>query len=159
MGNLSDFGINTNPATGATGGGDFKPLPPGEYVLSIESTEDRDMNGKKQISFKLRVAEGEHTGRIVWDNCTVAGGSEAEVGRGKTVCGLYAKFAGKPDASDTSELIGSKVRVKLGINEYQGTVRNNIKAVVGPADGGPPETAARTASGKRIVADDDEIPF
>lgn len=120
----------------------FSALPAGEYgVVVTEATAVESKNGKPMIKVKLRVQDGAHAGRVVFNNFVVSTDNPTALGfffRNMKAFGLDATyFAGNPTMPEIADrLLGIPVIVTLGVRTYQGEEQNEVKTIR-PSTGGP----------------------
>ena len=63
---------------------DFTPLPDGKYLCKLTEIEEAETQyGDEMYKLRFEVMEGEHTGRIIFDNMVF---SEAALKRVKLIC-------------------------------------------------------------------------
>ena len=100
-------------------GGNFAPLPPGEYQTTIKDAELKATNdGTGQyIKLRLDVTGPTHAGRVVFANVNIRNKSSAAEAIGRAQLGSIMKALGMATLSDTDELIGGSLTVKLAIRE------------------------------------------
>lgn len=106
-------------------GGDFEPIPEGDYLVEIEKVEHKhSQSGNEMLQMTFNVVEGEYAGRKVFDNYVLTQAAlwklkSLFVALGKDVSGI-AEF--EPD-----ELIGNKFIATVSVEEYNGNENNRIK--------------------------------
>lgn len=136
--NFNDLPVDT--------GGDFSPLPDGEYHVSVKDAEVKATNdGTGQyIKLRLDVQGPTHAGRVVFSNINIRNKSEAaeQIGRGQLRSIMSA--LGLASLQDTDQLIGGQLIVKLSVRPartddktgktYEAS--NDVKAYK-PAGGAP----------------------
>ncbi len=151
---MAKFGFDVTeitPDTGAGGGGNYDPIPEGEYTLrALEAEEKTTAKGDGEyIKVKFEVVKGEHEGRLLWQNFnTVNPNPKAQqIGRGQLKA--WATACGKPDADDTDKLLErpfkASVVIEKGTNGYADS--NKIKAFLFDAED-KPKAAAKPAAAK-----------
>jgi len=152
---MAKFGFDVTeiaPDTGAGGGGNYDPIPEGEYTLrALEAEEKTTAKGDGEyIKVKFEVVKGEHEGRLLWQNFnTVNPNPKAQqIGRGQLKA--WATACGKPDADDTDKLLErafkASVVIEKGTNGYADS--NKIKAFLFDAAEDKPKPAAKAAAAK-----------
>ena len=131
-------------------GGDYSPLPPGDYQTVIKDAELKPTNdGTGQyIKLRLDVTGPTHAGRVVFSNINIRNKSSAAEQIGRAQLGALMKAIGLATLQDTDQLIGGNVTVKLAIREartdpatgktYEAS--NEVKAYKG-TDGAMPSAA------------------
>ena len=116
---LNDFNAdNVEPA------GSFDPLPAGEYVVVIESSDEKDnKKGTGQyLKMVYNVVEGDYEGRKIFENLNIVNDSAdaQKIGMGKLRDICIAVGNHTPD--DTEELHNipfiAKVAIKKGNDDY-----------------------------------------
>ena len=111
-----DQPININELPEDTGG-DFSPLPEGEYDVTIKDAPialTKDGTGQ-YIKLRLDVTGPTHAGRVIFSNINIRNKSEAaeRIGRGELKSVMMA--CGLMTLEDTDQLIGGHLTVKLVI--------------------------------------------
>jgi hypothetical protein len=132
----------------------FEALPAGDYDVEVaEATGTRSSNGKPMIKTLMKVLSGGYTGRQVWNNFVLS----MENPQAMAIFFRHMKcfkldenfFAslganGSMDAVATA-LVGRRARLTLGIREWNGENRNEVKQIKpftgAPASAGPTPTA------------------
>lgn len=145
-------------------GGDFSPVPEGEYTCQIKSADvQQTKDGSGQyIKIRLDITGPTHSGRVVFTNINIQNKSaEAErIGRGQLRSIMSA--LGLVTLQDTDQMIGGELSVKLSVREARTDEKtgktyeasNEVKAYkaaggaapMSIASGGMPKTAARAAA-------------
>jgi len=127
----------------------FTPIPPGRYLCRVERVEESEtQNGAEMWRLGLKVLEGDHAGRWIFDNLVF---SKAALARVKSFC-----KAAKVDASGTVELESSMIRgkqchVSVDIDEYPNSEGRLTKHNVVPFTGYEPTGT--------VGEDEDALPF
>jgi len=117
-----DQPINVNDLPEDTGG-DFSPIPPGDYTASIKSadlTPTKDGNGQ-YIKLRLDVTGPTHAGRVIFSNVNIRNQSSAAEQIGRAQLGAIMKAAGMATLQDTDQLIGVQLGIKVAIREARTT--------------------------------------
>ena len=119
--------------------GSFEALPQGNYNVQVDSVELKDTSAKtgKYIAVKLRVIEGEHKNRLIFDNWNIKNPSEQcqEIGLGR-MKRVY-QLAGLGDdikAASPSSLKGKNFTVFLTIKMFNNKEQNNVASYDMPHD-------------------------
>jgi len=127
-----DETFNTNDLPEDTGGGDFTPLPAGDYNVTIEDAEIKQTkSGTGQyINLKLHVDGPTHNGRLLFGVLNIKNdSSQAEqIGRGQL--GSILRALKIESLEDTDQLIGGPLVVKVVVKPASGQYKegNEIKA-------------------------------
>lgn len=98
-------------------GGDFQPLPAGDYTVSIMSA---DLTATKAgdgqyIKLKLSVLAPTHQGRIVFSNLNIRNQSAKAEEIGRAQLGDIMRAVGLSQIEDTDQLIGGTMIVSLSV--------------------------------------------
>jgi hypothetical protein len=117
---------------------DFEPLPPGEYDLFVETAEAVTAStGKDMIKVVYRVESGPKKGKKIFNNYVISPESGTALGfffRNMAAHGLTKEWFGNNPTLPlvAQNLVNKRVRAKVGIRDWQGQDRNEIKAVAPP---------------------------
>jgi hypothetical protein len=108
------FDVNTLP-TGNNG--DFTPLPAGWYNATITKAELRDTNDKtgQYISVRYDITGPTHQGRVVFGNLNIKNKSTKAEEIGRQQLGEIMRAGGLARVSDSDQLIGLNLAIKLNI--------------------------------------------
>ena len=139
----------------AEAGGTFDPLPSGTYdVEVVKASHKVAQSGKSMFEVQFKVLTGPHANRVVWNRYVVSPENPKALGfffSNMKALGLGTEFfsASPSDDQVANGLVGKSCRVELGLSEYQGTVRNEVKKTMPPEGGAtvisaPAATAAPT---------------
>ena len=106
------------------GGGDFAPLPPGQYAATVaKATETTTQAGVEGIVLELVITDPAYTGRKVWDRIYPSGKT---LPRFKLVCQrLGVKLAPGADLTP-AVFVGRVTAVTLKIESFNGKDSNKI---------------------------------
>ena len=112
--------------------GDSTPIPAGTYQARIEGSKVGDTkNGRgMRAEFMLRIIQGDHEGRVAFYGINFEHESEAAQAIGQKQLAGLIKACGLSKISETEQLHGRIVKVKLAIEENEGySPRNAVKRV------------------------------
>jgi hypothetical protein len=118
-------------------------LPVGSYnVVVTESSATVASTGKPMIKVKLRVTEGPHKDKPIWNQFVISAESPIALRiffQHMAAFGLNTDFfAANPSTeSVASNLLNRAATVELGIRQWQGADRNEVKSVNPLTAGGP----------------------
>jgi len=116
----------------ASQSGSFEPLPAGDYQVAIESAEIKDTNDKtgQYIKLKMKVNGPTHAGRVVFSNLNIRNKSPKAEEIGRQQLGDIMRAIGLATLTDTDQLIGGSLVVKLAIKPADGQYEagNEVKA-------------------------------
>lgn len=141
---MAKFGFDVSEIeadTGATGGGNYDPIPEGEYILkALEAEEKSTARGDgSYFKVKFEVVKGEHAGRLLWQNFNVNNPSAKAQQIGRAQLKAWMTACGRPDADDTDKLLerpfSAAVVIEKGTNGYADS--NKIKAFLFSAEEKP----------------------
>lgn len=121
--NLNDLPEQTN---------DFSPIPAGDYTVAIKDAElkpTKDGSGQ-YIKLKLQVQAPAHVGRVIFSNLNIRNKSQAAETIGRQQLGAIMRALGLASVSDTDQLIGATIGIKVAIKEAQNgyEAQNEVKA-------------------------------
>lgn len=118
-------------------------LPAGDYNVIVATAEaTQSSNGKPMIKTKLRVADGPHKDKPVWNQFVVSAENAIALRiffQHMAALGLDSSFFAKNPSMDVvaQNLVNRACVVELGVRTWQGADRNEVKAVKPPQAGGP----------------------
>jgi hypothetical protein len=151
MANLGEtFDVSTLPQ-GNTGS--YDPLPPGWYTATMAAAEIKaTKTGTGQyIAIRYDITGPTHQGRVVFGNLNIRNQSPKAEEIGRQQLGDICRAIGLAKVSDTDQLIGNSLMIKLDVekSEQYGD-KNQVKGFKPIAGGAPPvmakPAAAATAS-------------
>lgn len=126
----------------------FDPLPTGWYSVSIKGAElknTKDGTGN-YIAVRYDVSGPTHAGRVVWGNINIRNKSEKASEIGRQHLGELMRAIGLAKVSDTDQLIGGNLQIKLSIREDEKYGSSNEVKAFKALDGEkPPIAMAATA--------------
>jgi len=138
-------------AQASGGGGNYEPLPNGQYdVKIVKSSHKIAQSGKSMFEVEMQVVSGPHANRRVWNRFVVTPENPKALGyffSNMRILGLTTEFfAAQPSDDQVAAALENKVcRVELGQSEYNGSVRNEVKKILA-AEGAANATASPVAS-------------
>lgn len=124
--------------------GDFQPVPPGWYQVSIEKAELKTTKAGtgKYVKLMMTVLGPTCSNRKVFSNINIVNPNPTAQQIGRREMGALQMAIGKPRATDTAELIGGVLEVKLAIETNSaGGGDNVVKAYRACGSGGVHATA------------------
>lgn len=121
----------------------FDPLPPGWYQANITKTEiKKTKNGTGQyIAVRYDITGPSHQGRVVFANLNIRNASPEAERIGRQQLGELLRAIGLAELSDTDQLIGAPVQIKLKVREQEGYDPSNDIAGFKSVDGAKPVEA------------------
>lgn len=126
---------------------DFSPLPVGEYLVEIVKAEIKNTkagNGQ-YINLRLDVSEGQYANRVLFAIVNIKNQLEAAERIGRAQLGDIMRAIGLSSLSDTDQLIGAPLIVKVGQREYNGEMQNDVKAYKSASDNSLPKAVSKPA--------------
>lgn len=121
MGDLTNvLGGSFNPADVPPS--EYEPIPQGDYpavVTEVELKETR--NGGTGIMFKFSVLGTTHDGRVISSFINVVNSSEKAQTIGRQQLAEICNACGLANASDTSDFINKRLKIRVGVEKGQGT--------------------------------------
>lgn len=149
MANLGEtFDVNEMPQ----GKGDFEPIPAGWYTAIITSAEIKDTRAGtgKYIAIRFDVTGPEYAGRVVFGNVTLRNPNSTAEEIGRQQLGDIMRALGLVRLSDTDEMIGHELSIKLKRTESEqygpGNEVKAFKAMEGRQSAAPTAPAVRANS-------------
>lgn len=109
------FDVNEMPE----GNGNFEPLPPGWYNANITQAELKATNDGTGQYIKMRydITGPTHQGRVVFGNLNIKNASAKAEEIGRKQLGDVMRAIGLAKVTDTDQLIGGSLQIKLEIRE------------------------------------------
>lgn len=111
--------------------GNYEPLPAGWYSASITAAEIKPTKAGtgEYISVRYDIVGPSHQGRVVFGTFNIRNASPKAEEIGQQQLGELMTAINLPQLSDTDQLIGSNVQIKLAVerNEQYGD-KNQVKA-------------------------------
>jgi hypothetical protein len=115
-------------------GGNYEPLPDGDYDLKvIEASATTSQSGKTMFKITTEVQVGPHAKRRVWDNLVISPESSNALGiffSKMAALGLPREFFtnnNPTNAQIESMLVGRTFRAQIGSRTWNGSKRNELK--------------------------------
>lgn len=151
------FDVNELPQ----GNGNYEPLPPGWYHANITGAELKSTkagNGQ-YIAVRYDITGPTHQGRVVFGNLNIKNPNPKAEEIGRQQLGEIMRAIGLAKVTDTDQLIGGSLQIKLEIRQQEGyEPSNDVKGYKATSVGMAPQAAstepakvgqaAPTASGK-----------
>jgi hypothetical protein len=109
------FDVNELPQ----GTSNFEPLPEGWYTATITQAELKDTKAGNGQYIKLRydITGPSHQGRVVFGNLNIKNPSAKAEEIGRQHLGMIMRAIGLAKVTDTDQLIGSQICIKLEIKD------------------------------------------
>lgn len=120
--------------------GGFECMPKGNYEAIVDDCEfGTSSKGAPMITWKFKVTEEPYNKRMLF-YYTVLNQDFGLAALKKTLIALgldidWANF-NPQEFADEGEAIGLPLKVKVGIQKYEGEKRNNVKEVLASSEGG-----------------------
>lgn len=113
-------------------GGDFSPIPEGLYSASITQADlaPTKQGGGQYIKLRLDITGPTHQGRVIFSNINIRNANPKAEEIGLQQLGDIARAIGLASISDTDQLIGADLQIKVAIrpanDEYP--AQNEVKS-------------------------------
>lgn len=143
-----EFNVNELPQ----GNGNFEPLPAGWYTATISQSELKDTKAGNGQYIKLRydITGPSHQGRVVFGNLNIKNANPKAEEIGRADLGEIMRAIGLAKVTDTDQLIGGQIGIKLSIKEdAQYGASNEVKGFKSVSGSAAPAAAsipAKTAA-------------
>jgi hypothetical protein len=143
-----EFNVNELPQ----GNGNFEPLPAGWYTATISQSELKDTKAGNGQYIKLRydITGPSHQGRVVFGNLNIKNANPKAEEIGRQQLGDIMRAIGLAKVTDTDQLIGGQIAIKLEIKEdAQYGASNEVKGFKSVSGSAAPAAAsipAKTAA-------------
>ena len=117
----------------SSGGGNYEPLPDGDYEFSVvEAPATISQSGKVMFKVKAQVEGGAHNKRLVWDNLVVSPDNATALGiffRKMSCMGLTQEFFDRTPSNEqiAAALVGRRFRGQVATRTYNCKQSNEIK--------------------------------
>jgi hypothetical protein len=110
-----EFNVNELPQ----GNGNFEPLPAGWYTATISQSELKDTKAGNGQYIKLRydITGPTHQGRVVFGNLNIKNANPKAEEIGRQQLGDIMRAIGLAKVTDTDQLIGGQIAIKLEVKE------------------------------------------
>jgi hypothetical protein len=121
-----EFNVNELPQ----GNGNFEPLPAGWYTATISQSELKATKAGNGQYIKLRydITGPSHQGRVVFGNLNIKNSNPKAEEIGRADLGEIMRAIGLAKVTDTDQLIGGQIGIKLSIkDDAQYGASNEVK--------------------------------
>jgi len=110
-----NYNINDMP----DGGGDFEPIPAGNYTVTITEAEVKDTKAGtgQYIKLRLDVMGPTHQGRVLFSNINHRNPNPKAEEIGKAQLGSIMRAINIIDLTDTDQLVGGNMEVKVTVKD------------------------------------------
>jgi hypothetical protein len=110
-----EFNVNELPQ----GNGNFEPLPAGWYTATISQSELKATKAGNGQYIKLRydITGPSHQGRVVFGNLNIKNANPKAEEIGRQQLGDIMRAIGLAKVTDTDQLIGGQIAIKLEVKE------------------------------------------
>ena len=121
-----EFNVNELPQSN----NNFEPLPAGWYTATISQSELKDTKAGNGQYIKLRydITGPSHQGRVVFGNLNIKNANPKAEEIGRADLGEIMRAIGLAKVTDTDQLIGGQIGIKLSIkDDAQYGASNEVK--------------------------------
>jgi hypothetical protein len=103
------------------GNGNFEPLPPGWYNVTISGAEIKKtkLGNGEYIAVRYDVTGPTHQGRVIFGNLNIKNANPKAEEIGRQQLGDMMRAIGLARLSDTDQLIGGQLAIKLAIRKSE----------------------------------------
>lgn len=132
-------------------GGSFDPLPAGWYTATMAGAELKSTKAGtgQYIAVRYDIIGPTHQGRVMFGNLNIRNQSPKAEEIGRQQLGDICRAIGLAKVSDTDQLIGHSLMIKLSIEKSdQYGDKNEVKGFKPIGDGAAPKVAAPAAAAK-----------
>lgn len=139
------FDINDLPQ----GNSNYEPLPAGWYDVTITQAEIKDTKSGtgQMIRVRYDVAGPTHQGRVVFGNFNIKNANPKAEEIGRQQLGDLMRSIGVPKVTDTDQLIGGQLKIKLDIRTQEGyDPSNDVRAFKALEGSVPPMKSSVTSA-------------
>jgi hypothetical protein len=144
-----EFNVNELPQ----GNGNFEPLPAGWYTATISQSELKATKAGNGQYIKLRydITGPSHQGRVVFGNLNIKNANLKAEEIGRQQLGDIMRAIGLAKVTDTDQLIGGQIAIKLEVKEdaqygASNEVKEGFKSLSGSAAPAAAVIPAKTAA-------------
>ena len=143
----------------------YAPIPEGVYPAAIEEAEVRRNKAGTGDYLKMKwvVADGQHRGRVIWDNITVSHQQEKSVSIGLVFLSKLCDAVGLAEPPDDTDMFhGRSCAIRVVVREQEGYPPDNkIRGYFHSeaAQRVPEVEMSRPVDKENPYAKDDDIPF
>lgn len=135
---------------------DFSPIPDGWYKVEIKSAEVKPTkeSGGEYINIRFDVLGPEYTGRVIFGMINLKNKSSTAEEIGRQQLGALMRAIGLKKVSDTDELIGCRMEIKVITEESQKYGSKNVPKAYRAIEGSTmPKPAAKPAATAATAGD------
>lgn len=121
------------------GNSNFDPVPAGNYSATITSAELKETStGGTMIKLRFDITGPTHEGRVVFGNINIRNASTKAEEIGLQQLGDIARAVGLAAVSDTDQLVGQHLQIKVGIRPAKDgyEAQNEVKGYKAAAGAG-----------------------
>jgi hypothetical protein len=129
--------------------GSFEPLPAGWYTASITQCELKDTKAGNGQYIKIRydITGPSHQGRVVFGNLNIKNPNPKAEEIGRQQLGDIMRAIGLAKVTDTDQLIGGQISIKLDVKEdVQYGASNEVRGFKSVSGSSAPALAAKPAA-------------
>lgn len=143
------------------GDGNFDPLPAGWYTATIAAAELKDTKAGtgKYISVRFDVTGPTHQGRVVFTNLNISNPNPKAEEIGRQQLGDIARAIGLRTVSDTDQLIGGNLTIKVSVKDDPQYGKSNEVKGFKAIEGSAPPAAASSAPAPSASAATNKPPW
>lgn len=116
---MSGFGFSYSDHQEQTGG-DFEPVPPGQYEVIIDRAEQvKTKGGDDNLKVTFKVLGGDYDGRLVFENFVYGHPNEKVANIARSKMAAICRVMGK-EANTADEFVGAVLNAKISVQPKKG---------------------------------------
>ena len=159
---MANLGQTFNTADLPESENNFEPVPAGWYTAGITNAELKQTKSStgEYIAIRYDITGPTHQGRVIFANLNIRNANPAAENIGRQQLGELMRAIGLASLTDTDQLVGHSVTIKLGIEEGKDGYDARNKVVNWKAgNGSAPAVQTNPAIGNRPVAPKSAPPW
>ena len=105
------------------------PVPEGEYLVSIVSSDEKQTKNKegKFLELVLQIIDGEHKGRKLWDRLNLWNKSQQAQQIASGTLSAICRAVSVPEPQDSSQLHDKPLIAVVKCRKYNDSITNEVK--------------------------------
>ena len=127
---MPNIDFNADEFYEAPRGGDYAPMPPGNYQAQIIQDEEKiSKSGDRYVQLTVQITDGTFKGRLLWESLNLWHSNEKPRSIARATFASICKAVGVKSPRDTSAILNKTLVVGVGVrhNDYKGKEENHIK--------------------------------
>ena len=126
----------------------YDPLPAGDYLVEISATNvEMSQKGNELLKVTFDVLQpDQYQGRKVFSNYTIGGNNPVAIATGQGILKQVCRSIGLMHVTDSAEMHGIPLCIRVVVKEYQGKVSNEPVAYWSTQSAPPPQSKAKPSA-------------